>query len=221
MATEIRIDKTDEGTWWLYGKYEEWKNYVCADFDEKIVVYGNRDYNEIAETDWWKKAREIIDYLDCEGTMFIMDMLRHFSYNMETIAKVIKAYDNCIYSDDIGFVVEVAKMLTGRKLVTKQICGYAQREWQYIAYDKDEFDNDPTDSVEAFYFGKIADVTVIPDGNDDESYGDILTDDELWEMERDGLKEELRKRYDIPEDEELIVMQCDGYKRVADWKEVV
>ena len=223
MATEIRIDRTGDGTWWLYGKYEEWKNYVCADFDEKIVVYGNRDYDEIAEATWWVKAKEIIEELDFNGTSDrdVDDMAKFYKCTSDNIKEIIKAYDECKYCYDIDFIVKVANILfPEKKIETGSLHGYVQREWQYFAYASAEFDTDITEPLEAFYFGKIAEVTVIPDGNDDDSCGDILTDDELWEMERKGLKEELRKRYDIPEDEELIVMQCDGYIQIADWNEV-
>lgn len=221
MATEIRIDRTGEGTWWLYGKYEEWKNCVCADFNEKIVVYGNRDYENITEAEWWNKAIDIIRDLDCNGTMDmdIQSYVDYYKCTKETIEKIVKAYDECKYSDDLEFVVKVANILFPKKKIeTGAIYGYVQREWQYFAYASAEFDTDPTRLLEAFYFGQLAEITVNTDGDE---YGDVLTDNELWEMERKGLKAELRKIYDIPEDEELVVMQCDGYKQVADWKEVV
>lgn len=219
MATEIRIDNTGEGTWYLYGDNDAWKDYVCADFNDKVVVYGNRDYKPVGEPEWWHRAKEIIDDLDSNGTIDIDidDMVDYYKYTRKSIEDVIKAYDKCRYSDDIDFVVEVAKILTGKKIVVRTICGYTQSEWNYIAYDEDEFDSNPTSIIEAMYFGKIADITV---NTDDDEYGDVITDDELWEMERGDLKEELRKRYDIDEDEELRVYQTDGYRQVINWKEI-
>ena len=220
MATEIRIDNTGDSTCWLYGKNDIWKDYVCADFDDKIVITGNRDYNGVTETEWWHRAKEIIDDLDSEGTIDINidDMVDYYKYTKESIEAVVKAYDDCRYSDDIDFVVKVAKIITGKKIVTRQICGYSQSEWNYIAYDEDEFDDDPTETIEAMYFGKISDITV---NTDDDEYGDIITHDELWEAERNGnLKDYFRKRYELSNDEEIKIFQCDGYKQVADWKEV-
>jgi hypothetical protein len=217
MATEIRIDNTGDGTCWLYGKNEMWKDYVCENFDDFVVVKGNRDYSEIAEAKWWKDAREIIDDLDCNGTMDIDvdDMVRYYDYPKETIEKVIKAYDDCRYSDDLDFVIEVVRLIhPEREIETATIRGYAQGEWQEVAYVKGKIH---IETLENYYFGKIADVTV---NTDDDEYGDIITHDELWEMKRKGLKEELRKRYELPEDEEIVILQCDGYKQVADWKEV-
>lgn len=50
--TEIKIDNTGNGTWWLYGKSETWKDYIgCEDFDEEVVLVGNRDYNNYTEAD--------------------------------------------------------------------------------------------------------------------------------------------------------------------------
>lgn len=217
MATEIRINNTSDGTCWLYGKNEMWKDYVCENFDDFVVVKGNRDYSEIAEAKWWKDAREIIDDLDCNGTMDIDmdDMVRYYDYPKEKIEKVIKAYDDCRYSDDLDFVVEVIKLIhPEREIEIATIRGYTQSEWQEVAYVKGKIN---IETLENYYFGKIADVTV---NTDDDEYGDIITHDELWEMERKGLKEELRKRYELPKDEEIIILQCDGYKQVADWKEV-
>ena len=233
---EIRINNTGDGTWWLYNKDEIWKEYVCDNFDDKIVITGNRDYSETTEAEWWHRAKEIIDDLDYNGTMdididdyeewdypleeyeHIAEMVNYYKYTRESIEAVIKAYDECEYSDDIDFIVKVARIITGKNLVRRQIYGYTQREWQYIVYDQNEFDNDPTEIVEAYYFGKIADVTI---DTGEEEYGDIITHDELWEIEnKKNLKEELRKRYEIPEDEEIVIFQCDGYKQVPDWKKI-
>lgn len=221
MATEIRIDNTGDGTWYLYNGNNAWKDYVCEDFDDKIIVTGNRDYTTVGEPEWWHRAKEIIDDLDSEGTMDIDidDMVDYYKYTKESIQQVIKAYDECRYSDDIDFVAKVAKILTGKKIVTRQISGYTQSEWNYIAYDEDEFENDPTEIIEAYYFGKVSDITV---NTDEDEYGDVITHDELWEAERNGnLKDYFRKRYELPENEEIKILQCDGYKQVADWKEVI
>ena len=96
------------------------------------------------------------------------------------------------------------------------IRGYCQGDWQdYIV--KGDVD---TDLLEAMYFGKISDITVT---TDEEKFGDIITHDELWRAEREngGLKEYFRKRYELDKDEEIHILQADGYKQVVDWKEVI
>ena len=217
MATTIRIDQTGDGIGWLYGRHEFWKTYVCDKFDDNVVVNGNRDYNAITEAKWWKDAINIITELDCYG----LDERELFDYyheyfTREQLKEVYEEYDKCRCSDDMDFIVKVANILHKEiEIETATIRGYTQSEWQTVAYIKGSID---VDRLETYYFGKLVDVTVEEDDGD---CGDIITDDELWEMERKGLKEELRKRYDIDEDEELTVMKCDGYVSVANWKEVV
>ena len=50
--TEIRIDNTGDGTWWLYNRSQGWKDYCgCENFDEHVVLTGNRDF-----LDAWKQS---------------------------------------------------------------------------------------------------------------------------------------------------------------------
>ena len=75
-----------------------------------------------------------------------------------------------------------------------------------------------TDLLEAMYFGKISDITVT---TDEEEFGDVITHDELWRAEREeGLKEFFKNHYELDKDEEIHILQADGYKQVVDWKEV-
>ena len=130
----------------------------------------------------------------------------------KVVAKLKDLYDNCRRTEDI--VVDVIRLLyPNDTFKTGSICGYVQREWQeYIV--KGDVD---TDLLETFYFGKVADITV---KTDDDTFGDVITHDELWEAEKEDLREYMRKRYDIPEDEELRVMYADGHVQVVNWKEV-
>lgn len=204
--TEIKIDNTGEGTWWLYGKSENWKDYVgCYDFDEEVVLSGNRDYNEYTEATWYKRAKDILNDIDCYDE-YPNDL------SEETNAKLKELYDKCKCTDDI--IVDVLKLLYPNDIFEEGIIrGYVQREWQeYIVKG-----NVDTDLLEAFYFGKIADIYV---ENGEDSFGDVITHDELWKAEREGLKEYMRQRYDIDKDEEIHIMQADGYRQVVNWKEV-
>ena len=48
--TEIKINNTGDGTWYLYGRNDEWKNYVgCENFDEQVVLTGNCDFKAYTE----------------------------------------------------------------------------------------------------------------------------------------------------------------------------
>ena len=204
--TEIKIDNTGNGTWWLYGKSETWKDYVgCENFDEEVVLTGNRDYNGCTEASWYQRVKQILDDIDCydEYPDNVSD---------EVNAKLKELYDKCRRTDDI--IVDVLKLLyPNDTFKTGTIRGYCQGDWQeYII--KGDVD---TDLLEAFYFGSISDITV---DSDDDSFGDVITHDELWKAERGDLKEYFRERYDLPEDEEIHILKADGMKQVVDWQEV-
>ena len=203
---EIKIDNTGNGTWWLYGKSETWKDCVgCYDFDEQVVLSGNRDYNEYTEATWYQRAKEILTDIDCYNE-YPKDMPD------EVKAKLKELYDNCRCIEDI--IVDVLRLLYPNDIFeTGTIRGYVQREWQeYIVKG-----NVDTDLLEAFYFCKIADVQI---ENEEDSYSDAITHDELWKAKREGLKEYMRKRYELSDDEEIHIMQADSMKQVVDWKEV-
>ena len=203
---EIKIDNTGEETWWLYGNNEIWKNYVgCENFDEEVVLVGNRDYTEYTEASWYQRVIQILDNID------------YYDEYPEEVSNVVKAklkelYDKCRSTDDI--VVDTLKLLYPEDTFkTGTIRGYCQREWQeYIIKG-----NVDTDVLEAFYFGQVADISV-ESGKD--SFGDVITHSELWKAEREDLKEYFRKRYELSENEEIHILKADGMKQVIDWKEV-
>lgn len=63
---EIRIDNTGDGTWWLYNDNNVWKDYCgCDNFDEQVVLTGNRHCKEYKDAEWYQKAKEVIEDIDC------------------------------------------------------------------------------------------------------------------------------------------------------------
>lgn len=203
---EIKIDNTGEGTWWLYATSEMWKEYVgCENFDEEVVLIGNRDYSGCTEASWYQRATEVLRYIDCYDEY-------PEDESDEVNAKLKELYDNCRCTEDI--LLEVIKLLYPEETFkTGTIRGYCQGDWQeYIV--KGDVD---IDLLEAFYFGKVADIDV---DNNGDSFGDVITHDELWEAVMVGLKEYMRNKYGFADDEEIRIMQADGYTQVANWKEV-
>ena len=203
--TEIKIDNTGEGTWWLYGGSECWKDYVgCYDFDEEVVLFGNRDYTNYTDATWYQRAKDILTDIDCYD--------EYPNLSDETNAKLKELYEKCRCTDDI--IIDVIRLLYPEdKFECGTIRGYCQGDWQeYIVKG-----NVDTDLLEAFYFGKIVDITV---ENDEDTFTDVITHDELWKAERENLKEYMRKRYELSNDKEIHIMKADGMKQVIDWKEV-
>ena len=209
--TEIKIDNTGNGTWWLYGKSETWKDYIgCENFDEEVVLVGNRDYNNYTEASWYQKANELLD--DIANDFDALDICDDYSLTQEQYKTAKEMYDKCRCTEDI--LIGVIRLLYPEDTFkTGTIRGYSQGDWQdYIV--KGDVD---TDLLEAFYFGSISDITV--DSNDD-SFGDVITHDELWKAERGDLKEYFRERYDLSKDEEIHILKADGMRQVVDWQEV-
>ena len=203
---EIRIDNTGEGTWWLYGNGENWKDYVgCENFDEEVVLIGNRNYSGCTKASWYQKVKEVLNDIDCYDE-YPDDV------SEEVNAKLKELYDKCRRTDDI--IVDVLKLLYPNDMFkTGTIKGYCQGEWQeYIVKE-----NVDIDLLEAFYFGKVADITIDDNGD---SFVDVITHDDLWKAERESLKEYIRKRYDLSEDEEIHIFKADGMKQVVNWKEI-
>lgn len=205
--TEIKIDNTGDGSWWLYNSNQVWKDYCgCENFEEQVVLTGNRDFTGCMEAEWYQKAKEILNDIDCydEYPTDISD---------EAKAKLKELYDKCIRTEDI--LVDAIRLLYPEETFeTGTIRGYSQGDWQdYII--KGDVD---TNLLEAMYFGKISDITV---KTEDEEFGDVITHDELWRAEREeGLKEFFRSHYELGKDEEIHILQADGYRQVIDRKEV-
>lgn len=206
--TEIKIDNTGDGIWWLYNCDQYWKDYCgCENFEEQVVLDGNRDYCGCTGAEWYQKAKEILNNIDCydEYPTDVSDGVK---------AKLKELYDKCIRTEDI--LVDVIKLLYPKDVFKiGTIRGYNQGDWQDYIIKGDV----NTDLLEAMFFGKISDITV---KTEDEEFGDIITHDELWRSEREeGLKEFFRNRYKLEKNEEIHILQADGYKKVIYWKEVV
>lgn len=201
---EIRIDDTGNGTWWLYGN-EYWKDYVTDNFDEKIVLFGNRHYESICKAEWYQTANRILNNIDCydEYPDDVSD---------DVNAKLKDLYDKCKCTEDI--ILDVIKILFPNDVfIAGTIRGYCQGEWQNYIIKGDI----NVDILENFFFGKIADITVT---TDEEEYGDVITHDELWEAEKQDLKEFMRKRYELSDNEEIHIFKADGMIQVANWKKI-
>lgn len=204
--TNIRIDNTGDGTWWLYGIRYEWKSYCgCEDFDEEVVLYGNDRLSGVKEASWYTKVMEILNDIDC------------YDEYPEDVKSVIRArmeelYDACVRVEDI--IVDFARLLfPDDTFRSGTITGYSQGDWQNYIVKGDV----NIDLVEALYFGKISEVFI---ENGDDEFSDIITHDELWEAERGDLAKYMRERYDIPEAEELKIYKADGVVTIPNRKEV-
>lgn len=205
---EIRIDNTGDGVEHLYNSNHGWRDYVeCENFEQQIVLTGNKSFNGCTEAEWYRRANETLNDIDCYGE-YPTDV------SDEVNTKLKEMYEKCRCTKDI--LVDVIRLLYPEDTFkTGTIEGDCQSDWQdYII--KGDVD---VNLLEAYYFGKISDITVT---TSKEEFGDTITDDELWRAEREeGLKEFFRNRYNFNKDEEIRIFYADGYTQITNWREVV
>lgn len=187
----------------LYNKNNDWKEYICEDFDEKVIVIGNRKYSSIEEASWWNKAKELIADLD-NYDWDIDDLMQYeASYTKDRLERVYKAYQNCKYSDDTDFIVEVAQIIIpGLELEHSIARGYTQSDWVEIVFVKDAI---KVDTFAAYFFGQLTEIHV---ESDDDDYWDHMPDSEVYELfNNSNVEKALRDRYNLKDDESINIIK--------------
>jgi len=193
----INHDNADLG--FLYNN-DEWKNYICDDFDEKVVCLRNREYSSIEEASWWVKAKQIIEDLDYNDYS-LSDFISAYSdeYSKNQLRTIYEEYQKCYCSDDVDFIISVCEtIIPGLELDTTVARGYTQSEWIEIVYVKDSI-NIPT--FEAYFFGQLTEIHIQSDDGDD--YFDYIRDDECYELINGNTISIIRSKYNISENEEI------------------
>lgn len=176
-----------------------WQSYF-DDIKDEFVAIGNKDYNT-HKTEWWEKAEE-------KFNDYIYEQLE--DKEMKQIEKIQESSKN-----DIETTYRIAKEILGYDVKYVQIKGYCQSEWQNVFYEK-EYESD-LGLYEALYFGMYKELTLKDVKDEDNIYSDIITDDELWELKRGNLREELEKRQGEKINK---VYEFDGYIKTPKYKEV-
>lgn len=211
----ITIDD-GRGADWLYGKDEEWKDFVCPDFDEKVVLTGNDRMTTYEDASWWKDAKEVITDLDSylEAPEFREEYAN--KYSSDQIEAVISAYDAWNGDHYVDFITKIAQILHPEiKLEETTLRGYSQSDWQDAIYVSGSLDEN---ILEAYYFNMLTELHYEDDSGED--YWDTITDDELWKMERGDLKQNLREHFGIPADEEIKIRKFSGYSQTPNYDEL-
>lgn len=192
----INHDNADLG--FLYNN-DEWKNYICDDFDEKVVCLRNREYSSIEEASWWINAKQIIEDLDCGYCLddFISEYIGE--YSEEQLEKIYKEYQKCSYSDDTDFIMLVCQIINpSLELETAIAKGYVQSEWIEIVYIKDSIN---VSTFEAYFFGQLTEIHIQSDDGD--NYFDYIRDDEVYDIFNGDTISILRSKYDLDANEEI------------------
>lgn len=216
----------------LYGRDEEWKSYVCDNFDEHVVLFGNRDYAELEEASWWKEAQDIIEALDdsVDEDDFIEEYGGYFSRYVakEKLYKIYQEYDNWNgHSDDTYFIIKVAEVIHPElNLQQATLHGSMQSDWQRTVYDANFVD---VHTLEDFYMGDVMEMRLyqleVEDFTDceiDEDFdlheflaeiiedkwvddSPIISSTEYWNLRREGFNKSLARFFGIPEGSFVVI----------------
>ena len=194
---------------------DEWKEYCYGpsdEFDEVVVITGNRHFNSHTTASWYQRVMEICKWFD-----YSYDR-EDFDLTDEQYKKAKEIYDKCRTYEDPDVIVEFLKVLyPGNEFKTRTIRGYDQGDWQECIWKSDSWID--IDYVESFYFGKVAELHY-SDGED--NYIQYVTDDELWKAEYNKKIEELvRENLPIPDDETIEIYKSNGYTMVKNWERMV
>ena len=110
-----------------------------SQYEDKMVIAGNRDFQEFGDPDLINIVKG--NYYDDDETL-------------------IENEDGTCYEDAIGYDYETAEELakvSGKKnWVEGEFRGYSQGDWQTIWYVEGEVSQDEIEYMEAFYMGKIS-----------------------------------------------------------------
>ena len=200
-----------------YNKYESWKDYVCDNFDENVVLYGNsRDIPDITEASWYTKYDDIIeDAEQMSREEFKLNYIDEYS-----LTQIHNIYNIVNFSNKESELIikEVVEQLDPSiELESTTLHGMSSAsDWKNAIYIKDSIN---TSKLANFLFGDIISVDIYNDENEIEQTDYFEYDNELFN-DRSKIKENLRNYYDIPQNEELVVQYFSGYSQVANYETI-
>lgn len=198
----IYIDTTGNNIQWLY-EFDKWKDYVCEDFDEHVVIFRSKNRKVIEKAKWYKEAREILG-------------------SIENGDNIPDGFDyDCIESFDEE----------GNNLINILHFLYPDRNYKYYEITHgDELDwiecivDDVVDPcrLSEIYYKKIADIEIHISEfkNGFHKRKDIITYSEFADAEKMGIKEYFMQKYKLSSDTKIRVMRADEYISVPNWYDV-
>ena len=146
----IKLKQTSpENVWYNFEDEVDFSQY-----EDKMVIAGNRDFEEFGDDDLIKITKN--EYYDDDETL-------------------IENEDGSCYVEEIGYnydtAEELAKVSGKKNWVEGSFRGYSQSDWQKVWYVKDEVSQDELDYMEAFYMGKVSEFS-----DEDECYYSVPDD---------------------------------------------
>ena len=187
-----------------------------SDFDNEIVITGNRDFIDRVNAEWYKRVMSIID--DMETDSYIGQCFSDYSnypdIDRQKRLAILTAYRE--EKDNLELACRIANIIFPDKHYECRIIrGSSQSEWNYVAYESEY--KPIIDDLEEYYFGECIEIHWVDDNG--ASCIEYMNYTQFWNIEREGkLKEEISRYVDIDDDIEIMV--SDGYTMVKNWRAV-
>lgn len=198
----VKIVRETDDYYWLS---DEWKEYVRDDFDNNVVLTGNKDYDGVTEAYWWINAKFLVKDFD-----YANDEEQFIEYGMDEDLVNVLDLENKLhqiwgylsdgnYSSDDECIYVVAQILHNElPIESGTIRGNMQREWQNVYYIDDGQLN--LSVLGDWYFGYVNSIEALEDG--DFVFSATISDTELWNLLNEGDKKtNIAKVLDISPDE--------------------
>ena len=196
---------------------DEWKDFVCQDFDENVIILHNRYTQGYANASWWDDAKYIIEAIYNGYDLRDGD---YDEYSPDKLEAIQALYDATSDADDPEFIMQVAEILNPRlNRATTTIHGNTQSDWNDVIYVVGKVD---PNILEDWYYGNIVEARLYmrddadeleddeDEYEDDEDYGDdidsmYLTSSEYWSIEGRGAEKKFAEMFNVPEEELTVV----------------
>ena len=215
MTYKILINNCPDGCLYLYDT-DMWKDYVCENFDDNVIIFGNKDFVPIQEANWWVKTINLIDDIDYnynkeDEQQFLIDFENN--YTESTLKKIWNIYWAHIkqggYSDDIDLRMIIAENLFKIELDDITIRGNSQSDWNNAIYIKGCLD---PNILADYYFGNLIVIDIYAD--EDIIGTDIIPYSQIdYTVERNGKYYKNKYNgdfYTLTDDDTVIVQEFNG-----------
>ncbi len=204
---KIYVD-TESENYELYDPYKEWQLYVASELAEKCVIYGNREYNDMQEAEWFERAKNILK--DIDSYLEESDVCEKYNLSKEQFEAINELYDKCNVLEEI-FLDTIKILYPEEKFVQSTIKGTCQREWQIVIYKEGMLEQN---ILEDFYWGNVASVY-----NEEKCIVEYIPMSK-WPSKESDWELIARDVFDIPGEQEVQVLLSDGWIQQKKWKEI-
>lgn len=219
VMIRVKVEPAYDSDWLYYD--DAWKDYVCHDFDNKVVILTDSHHQDFCEADWWRDACIMDDALE-EGYYDHSDDFGDYfveyygTYDISGISKGKATVCAKLYGEwegdptDTEFIVELAEILHPElDLEIDSIRGSVQGDYAEVIYVAGSID---VDVLEDYYFGNLVCISVYSvyeDDDGDEEEEHIVSSEMSYSEYEDINDIEAYVRDitgDIPPDEEIEII---------------